>query len=85
MFPTIFALSIKGLGQDTKIGASLVVMAIIGGAVFTPLMGYLAIRSMALAMVVPLFCYVYITYFAFWGSGTKGPVTEESSFVAPSH
>lgn len=68
MFPTIFALSIRGLGQDTKIGSSLVVMAIIGGAVFTPIMGYIAIESMALAMVVPLICYLYIAYFAFYGS-----------------
>ena len=37
MFPTIFALGIKDLGEHTKEGASLLVMAIIGGAVFTPL------------------------------------------------
>lgn len=68
MFPTIFALSIRGLGQDTKMGSSLVVMAIIGGAAFTPIMGYIAIKSMALAMIVPLVCYLYIAYFAFYGS-----------------
>lgn len=39
MFPTIFALGLKGLGPNTKLGGSLIVMAIIGGAVFTPLMG----------------------------------------------
>jgi FHS family L-fucose permease-like MFS transporter len=39
MFPTILALGIKGLGSNTKIGGSMIVMAIIGGAAFTPVMG----------------------------------------------
>ena len=80
MFPTIFALSIRGLGQDTKMGSSLVVMAIIGGAVFTPIMGYIAIKSMALAMIVPLVCYLYIAYFAFYGS--KAPHLQEETQVS---
>jgi FHS family L-fucose permease-like MFS transporter len=71
MFPTIFALSIRGLGEDTKLGASMIVMAIIGGAVFTPVMGYIAISNMALAMTVPLTCYIYITYYAYFGSKGK--------------
>jgi FHS family L-fucose permease-like MFS transporter len=70
MFPTIFALGIRGLGEHTKEGASLLVMAIIGGAVFTPLMGaaYQATKSMAVSMTVPLFCYGVVAGFAFWGS-----------------
>ena len=36
MFPTIFALGLKGLGPNTKIGGSMIVMAIIGGAVLDP-------------------------------------------------
>ena len=50
--------------------ASLLVMAIIGGAVFTPIIGlvFQATRSMALAMTVPLVCYVVVGLFAFWGS-----------------
>ncbi len=36
MFPTIFALGLRGLGPNTKVGGSLIVMAIIGGAIFTP-------------------------------------------------
>ncbi len=70
MFPTIFALGIKGLGPNTKIGGSLIVMAIIGGAVFTPLMGLVAeaTRSMATAMIVPLVCYLFIAYYGFLGS-----------------
>jgi len=70
MFPTIFALGIKGLGANTKIGGSLIVMAIIGGAVFTPVMGLVAeaTRSMAMAMLVPLVCYTFIGYYGFLGS-----------------
>lgn len=85
MFPTIFALSIRGLGQDTKIGSSLVVMAIIGGAVFTPIMGYIAIDSMALAMIVPLICYVYIAYFAFYGSKSHHGSEETQVNLNASH
>lgn len=69
MYPTIFAISIKGLGENTKIGGSILVMAIIGGSLCTPLMGYIAevANSMALAMMVPLVAYVYIAYFSFSG------------------
>jgi MFS transporter, FHS family, L-fucose permease len=74
MFPTIFALGIKGLGPNTKIGGSMIVMAIIGGAVFTPVMGLISeATSMATAMLVPLVCYVFITYYAFIGSKTQVP------------
>ena len=70
MFPTIFALGLKGLGSNTKIGGSLIVMAIIGGAVFTPVMGLVseATHSMAMAMLVPLGCYAFIAYYGFAGS-----------------
>ena len=70
MFPTIFALGIKGLGENTKSGASLIVMGDVGGAVFTPLIGllYQGTRSMAIAMLVPLVCYCFVAYFGFWGS-----------------
>jgi len=73
MFPTIFALGLKGLGSNTKIGGSMIVMAIIGGAVFTPLMGLVfeATRSMATAMLVPLTCYIVVSYYAFLGSRVR--------------
>lgn len=69
MFPTTFALGIRDLGVHTKAGASLIVMGDIGGAVFTPLIGliYQEGRSMAIAMVVPLACYLVVAYFGFWG------------------
>jgi FHS family L-fucose permease-like MFS transporter len=69
MFPTIFALGIKGLGPNTKLGGSLIVMSIIGGAVFPPIEGLIfsVTRSMATAMAVLLVCYAFITYYAFFG------------------
>jgi FHS family L-fucose permease-like MFS transporter len=56
MFPTIFAFGIKDLGANTNIAGSFIVMAIVGGAVLTPLMGLLSerLQSTALALIVPL-------------------------------
>jgi MFS transporter, FHS family, L-fucose permease len=70
MFPTIFALGLKGLGPNTKIGGSFLVMAIIGGAVLTPLMGLVSekFHSLALAYMIPLVAYVYIMLYSFLGS-----------------
>ena len=68
MFPTIFALSIKDLGPLTKRGSSLLVMSIIGGAVFPAIMGRISDASnIQTAFVVPLLCYLYILYFAVSG------------------
>ena len=70
MFPTIFALGLKGLGPNTKLGGSLLVMAIVGGAVLTPLMGLVSEVShgIALAYMIPLVAYVYISFYSFFGS-----------------
>jgi FHS family L-fucose permease-like MFS transporter len=68
MFPTIFALGIRGLGDHTKLGSSLIVMSIVGGAIAPPFMGHIAdVHSMRLGMVVPLVCFVFIAiYGAVW-------------------
>ena len=78
MFPTIFALSLKNLGAHTKRGSSLLVMAIIGGAVFPALMGYISDQSsIQAAFAVPLVCYAYVLYFAV--RGFKPPRVAASS------
>src|SRR5580704_2751359 len=65
MFPTIFALSLKQLGPHTKLGSSLRVMAIIGGAVFPAIMGYISdMSSIRYAFWVPFLCHLYVLYFA---------------------
>jgi FHS family L-fucose permease-like MFS transporter len=64
MFPTIFSLSIRGLGAKTKLGSSLVIMGIVGGAVFPPIMGRISdISNIQLSYLVPVVCFVYIGYF----------------------
>ena len=64
MFPTIFALGIRGLGDHTKLGSSLIVMSIVGGAIAPPFMGHIAdVHSMRLGMVVPLVCFVFIALY----------------------
>ena len=70
MFPTIFALGLNGLGPNTKLGGSLLVMAIVGGAVVPPLMGFISVKthSLALAYSVPLLAYAVIAFYSFWGS-----------------
>jgi FHS family L-fucose permease-like MFS transporter len=77
MFPTIFALGLKGLGPNTKIGGSLIVMSIVGGAALTPLMGLINDRthSIALAYLVPLAGYVCVAAYAFLGA-TRGLAAE---------
>jgi MFS transporter, FHS family, L-fucose permease len=67
MFPTIFAQGIRGLGETAKLGGSLIVMAIIGGAVLTPVMGLLSIHfgGLAVAYLVPALAYVLIAFYSF--------------------
>ena len=68
MFPTIFALSLKNLGPYTKLGSSLLVMSIIGGAICPALMGRISDAwNIQYAFVVPLICHAYILYFALRG------------------
>ncbi|MCE6991770.1 L-fucose:H+ symporter permease [Dyadobacter sp. CY323] len=65
MFPTIFALSIRGLGEKTKIGSSLVIMSIVGGAIFPVIMGQVSdVSSIQTAYIVPAVCFLVVLYFA---------------------
>lgn len=67
MFPTIFALGIAGLGEETKIASSLLVMSIVGGAFFPLIMGWISdsTGNIQIAYVVPLFCFLVILWFGF--------------------
>ncbi len=69
MFPNIFTLGIARLGHRTSQGASLLIMGIVGGALVPILMGLAADRfGLQYAMIVPAVCYLYIIYYAFYGS-----------------
>ena len=75
MFPTIFALGLKGLGNNTKIGGSLLVMAIVGGAVLTPAMGLISEKfGIAAAYIIPLLAYVYVAAYSFFGAAYSPPL-----------
>lgn len=72
MFPTIFSLSIRGLGGKTKEGSSLVIMAIVGGAGFPVLMGWVSdMSSIQTAYLVPAFCFLVVFYFALKNARVK--------------
>ncbi|HEX6396234.1 MAG TPA: L-fucose:H+ symporter permease [Steroidobacteraceae bacterium] len=67
-FPTIFTMSLRGLGTHTKSGSSFLVMAIVGGAVVPPVMGLVSdASSINTAMLVPALCFAVVFLFA-WAS-----------------
>ncbi len=69
MFPTIFTLGIDGLGKLTNAGSSILIMAIVGGALLPVAMGAIADSSgLQSAFLLPAICYFYIVYYGFKGS-----------------
>jgi MFS transporter, FHS family, L-fucose permease len=74
MFPTIFALSVRDLGPNAKVGGGIVIMAIVGGAALPPVMGLIAVHNLALSLIVPLLAYVVIAWYAYKGSVIKASV-----------
>jgi FHS family L-fucose permease-like MFS transporter len=84
MFPTIFALSLKNLGPYTKLGSSLLVMAIIGGAVCPAIMGRISDAwNIQRAFVVPLVCHAYVFYFAMWGYRPEAVANSHTTLTIP--
>jgi MFS transporter, FHS family, L-fucose permease len=74
MFPTIFALGIKNLNPtDTKMGSSLIIMAIVGGALLPPLLGYISdtTHNIQYGYIVPLICFVVVAWYGFNGYKIK--------------
>jgi FHS family L-fucose permease-like MFS transporter len=64
MFPTIFSLSIRNLGAKTKLGSSLVIMGIVGGAIMPPIMGRLSdMTNIQVSYLVPGVSFVAILWF----------------------
>jgi len=75
-FPTIFALAIDGLGEDTKLGSSLLVMSIVGGAIIPALMGALSdAAGIQMAFWIPAVCYLAVLHFALRGHRHTAEVT----------
>ena len=72
MFPTIYGLALDGVGDDAKIGAAGLIMAILGGSVLPPLQamiidskGALGINPTNLSFILPLLCFVIIAIYGF--------------------
>jgi len=75
MFPTIFSLAIEDIGAFAGKGSALLNIAIVGGAVFPPIQGMVADSfSVKISYLVPMFCFVVITFYAFFF--TKTPLMQ---------
>ena len=74
MFPTIFSLGIKDLNENTKPASSLIVMSIIGGAIFPVIMGKIIDNygdDIQKGYIVPLICFFVVLYFGIKGHQPK--------------
>jgi len=73
MFPTIFALGIKEIGEETKMASSLLVMSIVGGALAPITMGLISdvTGSMQKAYIIPLLCFMAVAWFGWRGYKIK--------------
>ncbi len=78
MFPTIFGLAVRGLGDDTKIGGSGLIMAILGGAALTAVQGQISDISGSIhtAYWTPLACFLVVAYYG--AAGCKHPAAPRS-------
>jgi FHS family L-fucose permease-like MFS transporter len=72
MFPTIYGIALKGLGEDAKFGAAGLIMAILGGSVMPPLQSLIIEQGTIFSMpaenisfIIPLICFVVIAVFGF--------------------
>jgi len=83
MFPTIYGIALKGLGDDAKLGAAGLIMAIGGGSIMPPLqaaimdmndfnLGFMTLSSARASFVLPLICFVVIAVFGFRTSNVHG-------------
>ncbi|WP_420147110.1 L-fucose:H+ symporter permease [Spirosoma sp.] len=70
-FPTIFALATKGLGAESKIASSLIIMSIVGGALMPLVAGALFAKGPVYALLVPLLCFAFIVFYAMQGYKTR--------------
>jgi glucose/galactose transporter len=72
MWPALWPLAIKGLGKFTKIGSSLLIMGIAGGAIIPLIYGRIAdMLNLQQAYIVLIPCYLIILYFSIWGHRLK--------------
>ncbi len=76
MFPTVFALGIADLGPLTSRGSGIITTAIVGGAVIPVFIGWMVDHSnYQMALIIPVFCYLFIAWYGRWGSKPTRTVT----------
>lgn len=76
MFPTIFALGVKDLGEQTKLGSSFIIMAIVGGAILPPFMGLIADNiGIQQSFILPALCFLAVIYYGWQGYKIKAVAT----------
>ncbi|KPK04115.1 MAG: MFS transporter [Gemmatimonas sp. SG8_28] len=80
MFPTIYGIALRGLGEDAKLGAAGLIMAILGGSVMPPLQGAIidlgsidvgafSLAAVRASFVLPLICFAVITHYGWRAAG----------------
>jgi len=74
MFPSIFALGLRGLGEKTKTAASILVMTIVGGAIAPWLMGVIGAENMSIGFLIPMVCFAFISFYGYFGSKVRETV-----------
>lgn len=80
MFPTIFGLGCSDLGEDTKLASSGQIMAIVGGAIITPLQGRMVDRwDVSTSYLLPMACFAVIGIYAIYGRGREAKLLDEMS------
>jgi FHS family L-fucose permease-like MFS transporter len=72
MFPTIFALGVRDLGEYTKLGSSFIIMAIVGGAILPPVMGVISDQvGIQQSFILPALCFLGVLYYGVSGYKIK--------------
>ncbi|SKC86805.1 L-fucose:H+ symporter permease [Ohtaekwangia koreensis] len=72
MFPTIFGLGVRNLGEYTKLGSSLIIMSIVGGAILPPLMGVIADNiSIQQSLIIPALSFIVVLFYGWSGYKIK--------------
>jgi FHS family L-fucose permease-like MFS transporter len=74
MFPTIYGIALKGMGDEAKLASAGLILAIGGGAVMPPLQGFLideatwfsGLSSVRVSFFLPLICFIVIAWFGYW-------------------
>lgn len=75
MFPTIFSLGLEGLEEkDSQIASALLVMAIVGGAIFPVMQGYLSDANggnIQISYLIPMVCFALVAAYGWFKSSSK--------------